>query len=129
MTRSVATPETDLTILLLRKSGMMLAKIAKQVGCAVTTVARRIEDLRLAGVDVQQAARIVAEAKIALADPPAAQPATSHASPPTGPRHPARRLCLGGCNKLFASAHANNRICQTCRDRQARSGVTHQLNY
>ena len=129
MTRSVATPETDLTILLLRKSGTTLAQIAKQVGCAVSTVTNRIEDLRLAGVDVQQASRIVSGAKIALAAPPAAQPATAKTSPPTGPRHPARRLCLGGCNKLFASAHANNRICQTCRDRQARSGVTHQLNY
>lgn len=125
MTVRQSSAKMDLTLLVMRDAGATLLVIAKTLGCGLSTVHKRLEELRHAGIDVANAAQLAAEAQLTGKAKPGditAAKAEPQKSAIPGPQQPARRKCLGGCGQLFNSLHAGNRICYRCQPKRA--GVT-----
>lgn len=114
MKKSLANPKTDAQMLRLRASGRTQEAIAKALGCCTSTVCKRLEELRAAGVTKARAQIVAAEAE--------RKGSGCSLTPAQLAAQLAMRRCLGGCGQMFESTHAGNRICQRCQPR--RHGVT-----
>lgn len=105
--RSLARSELDTSIRNLRHAGSSIEAIARSLGCGATTVWKRIDEMREAGIDIAQ--KTASEAEPAEAPP---------LTPAQQAQLPAWRTCLGGCGKIFESSSARNRICPRCQSRR-----------
>jgi len=112
MSRRLFTAQEDAQLLALKAAGLKYHQIGQQMMRSTASIGGRIKRLT-------EGAGNPAAAK---ARPAPHRPDLLAAQ--TNPGQPGGRTCLH-CGHLFASAHAGNRTCKSCKRRHAELGYAH----